>query len=490
MSRVTITAPPVELLPKSGLLIGDQRVDDTSGGVVDHIYGATGKRTAEVALAGPCEIDLAVQAARSALPMWRATTPDQRRELLIRAAQLLRENADELTAISQVDNSMPVFAAAGGPLVAADQFAYYGGWADKLTGDVVPTWPTPSLDYVTHEPYGVVGIIIPWNGPVYAIGMTVAPALAAGNCVLLKPPELAPFSATRVGELFLEAGFPPGVLNIVTAGPEGGQAMVAHPGIDKIHFTGSGATAKRILDTAKDVLKPVGLELGGKSANIIFADADLNNAALQAILGMQGSGQGCINGTRVLVERPVYEEVLTLMQGLLGTLEVGDPLAASTFFGPVINETAAERIVGVIESAKRDGTRLVAGGQRLGGDLTDGFFIAPTVFADVDNATSLARDEIFGPVVAVMPFDTDEEAVRIANDSPFGLAAYIQTSNLKRAHSVAQQLEVGNIWINGFLGIPPSAPFGGVKQSGWGRLGGIDGIREFTQSKNVFVSLM
>jgi acyl-CoA reductase-like NAD-dependent aldehyde dehydrogenase len=490
LNHVTITAPPVELLPEPGLLIGDQRVDDTSGGVVDHIYGATGKRTAEVVLAGPREIDLAVQAARSALPTWRATSPDRRRELLLRAAQLLREHADELTAISQVDNSMPMFAAAGGPLIAADQFAYYAGWADKLTGDVVPTWPTPSLDYVTHEPYGVVGIIIPWNGPVYAIGMTVAPALAAGNCVLLKPPELAPFSAIRVGELFLEAGFPPGVLNIVTAGPEGGQAMVAHPGIDKIHFTGSGATAKRILDTAKDVLKPVGLELGGKSANIIFADADLNNAALQAILGMQGSGQGCINGTRVLVQRPVYEEVLTLMHGLLGTLEVGDPLTASTFFGPVINQTAADRIMGVIETAKRNDTRLIAGGERMGGDLADGFFIAPTVFADVDNATPLARDEIFGPVVAVMPFDTDEEAVRIANDSPFGLAAYIQTSNLKRAHSVAQQLEVGNIWINGFLGIPSSAPFGGVKQSGWGRLGGIDGIREFTQSKNVFVSLM
>ena len=238
------------------------------------------------------------------------------------------------------------------------------------------------------------------------------------------------------------------------------------------------------------MLKPVGLELGGKSANIIFADADLPNAAMQAVLGMQGSGQGCINGTRVLVQRPVYEEVLTLMKGILGTLEVGDPLAASTFFGPVINQTAAERIMGVIETAKRGDTRLVAGGERLGGDLADGFFIAPTVFADVDNATPLARDEIFGPVVAVMPFDSEEEAVGIANDSPYGLAGYIQTSDLKRAHAVAQPLEVGNISINGFLGIPPSAPFGGVKQSGWGRLGGIDGIREFTHPKNVFVSLM
>jgi len=486
---VTITAPPLDLLPKPGLLIGDKRIDDCSGGVFDHVYGATGQSTSDVPLAGAREIDLAVQAARSALPAWRATTPDQRRETMLRAAQLLREHAEELVAISQVDNAMPVFAAAGGPLAAADQFSYFAGWADKLTGSVVPTWPTPALDYVTQEPYGVVGIIIPWNGPVYAIGMTVAPALAAGNCVLLKPPELAPYSALRVGELFLEAGFPPGVLNIVTAGPEGGQAMVAHTGIDKIHFTGSGATAKRILDTAKDVLKPVGLELGGKSANIIFADADLGNAAMQAILGMQGSGQGCINGTRVLVERPVYEDVLSLIQVTLGTLEVGDPLVASTFFGPVINATAAERIMGVIEKAKGE-ARLVAGGERLGGELADGFFISPTVFADVDNSTTLARDEIFGPVVAVMPFDTEDEAIRIANDSPFGLAAYIQTSNLKRAHSVAHQLEVGNIWINGFLGIPVSTPFGGAKQSGWGRLGGIDGIREFSQPKNVFVSLM
>ncbi|MGV0793621.1 aldehyde dehydrogenase family protein [Mycolicibacterium sp. XJ1819] len=487
---MTITAPPLELLPAPGLLIGDRRIDDTSGGAVDHIYGATGRRTAEVPLAGSREIDDAVQAARTALPLWKAMPPDQRREILFRAAQLLRDHAEELIAISQVDNSMPVFAASGGPQVAADHFAYCAGWADKLSGDVIPTWPTPSLDYATREPYGVVGIIIPWNGPVYAIGMTVAPALAAGNCVLLKPPELAPYSAIRIGELFLEAGFPPGVLNIVTAGPEGGQAMVAHPGIDKIHFTGSGATAKRILDTAKDVLKPVGLELGGKSANIIFADADLNNAAMQAVLGMQGSGQGCINGTRVLVQRPVYEEVLALMKGILGTLEVGDPLTASTFFGPVINQQAAERIMAVIETAKQDDVRLVTGGDRLGGDLADGFFIAPTVFADVGNSTPLARDEIFGPVVAVMPFDTDEEAVHIANDSPFGLAGYIQTSNLKRAHLIAQQLDVGNIWINGFLGIPVSTPFGGVKQSGWGRLGGLDGIREFTHPKNVFVSLM
>lgn len=484
-----IAEPPLELLPKSALLIGDRRVDDSSGGVFTHLYGATGKLTSHVPLAGVAEIDAAVRAAREALPGWRAVSPDQRRDMLNRLAEVLRENADELASISQIDNSMPVLAATPGPLFAADQFAYYAGWADKVRGDVVPTWPAPALDYVTHEPYGVIGIIIPWNGPVYATGMTVAPALAAGNCVLLKPPELAPYAAIRLGELLVEAGLPPGVLNVVPAGPEGGDAMVAHPGIDKIHFTGSGATARKILRTAERTLKPLGLELGGKSANIIFADADLNNAAMQAVLGMQGSGQGCINGTRVLVERPVYEEVLSLVQGLLANLAVGDPLAATTFFGPVISSGAAERIVGVIEQARKDNARLVAGGERLGGDLAEGYFIAPTVFADVDNSSPLAREEIFGPVLAVMPFDSEDEAVGIANDSPYGLAAYIQTSNLKRAHCVAQRLHVGNIWINGFFGLLTSAPFGGVKQSGWGRIGGIDSIREFTQPKNVFVSL-
>ena len=483
-----VTQAPLNLLPSPGLLIGDQRIADPSGGVFDHVYAATGTLTSQVPLAGPEEIDRAVRAARAALPGWRSMPPDQRRELLYRAAVVLRDNADELAAISQIDNGMPVFAAAPGPLSAADQFSYYAGWADKITGDVVPTWPAQALDYVTHEPYGVVGIIIPWNGPVYAIGMTVAPALAAGNCVLLKPPELAPYAAIRLGELFLEAGLPPGVLNVVPAGPAGGEAMVAHPGIDKVHFTGSTATARKIIHTAEQSLKPLGLELGGKSANIIFADADLNNAAMQAILGMQGSGQGCINGTRVLVERSVYDDVLDLMQGILSTLEVGDPLTPSTFFGPVINATAADRIMGVIEAAKAH-SRLIAGGQRLGGDYADGFFIEPTVFADVDNSSSLAQDEIFGPVVAVIPFDSEDEAVRIANDSPYGLAAYIQTANLKRAHTVAQRLNVGNIWVNGFFGLLTSAPFGGAKQSGWGRIGGREAIREFTQTKNVFINL-
>jgi aldehyde dehydrogenase (NAD+) len=486
---MTVVDPDLGVLPKPGLLIGGEHIAESTGGQFQHVYAATGKPTVAVSLAGAHEIDLAVCAARSALPQWRAMPVDQRREAMLRYAQLLRQHADELIAISQIDNSFPYFAASLGPNTAADAFSYNAGWADKIGGDVIPTWPVPALDYSLEEPYGVVGIIIPWNGPIYAAGMTLAPALAAGNCVVLKPPELAPFAAIRLGELFLEAGFPPGVVNVVTAGPEGGEALVAHPGIDKIHFTGSGATAQKVLAAALRTLKPVALELGGKSANIIFADSDLNNAALQGVLGMQGSGQGCINGTRVLVERSVYEDVLALMTAILSTLEVGDPLTVSTFFGPVVSEGAADRIITVIETAKGDGTRLVCGGERLGGDLAGGYFVAPTVFADVDNSVALARDEIFGPVVAVLPFDNEDEAVRLANDSPFGLAGYIQTADLKRAHRVAAALEVGNIWVNGFLGIPTSVPFGGVKQSGWGRLGGRDGIREFTRPKNIHVAL-
>jgi aldehyde dehydrogenase (NAD+) len=480
----------LEVLPEPGLLIGDQRVSDTSGGRFQHVYAATGKPTAEVPLAGAAEIDQAVRAARAALPVWRAMTADARRDAMLRFAELLREHAAELGMVSIVDNSAPSMTAMPGPYVAADMFSYNAGWADKIGGDVIETWPVPALDYAKDEPYGVIGVIIPWNGPVYSTGMTVAPALAAGNCVVIKPPEQAPFAVLRLGDLFLEAGFPPGVVNVVTAGPEGGEALVRHDGVDKIHFTGSGATARRILSAALETLKPVGLELGGKSANIVFADANLEEAAGQAISGIVNlSGQGCINGTRVLVERPAYEQLVELASTFLSGVVVGDPTDESTLFGPVINEAACRRILGVIEQAKARGARLVTGGERIGGDLADGYYVAPTVFADVDNSSSLAQDEIFGPVLAMMPFDTEAEAVALANDSPYGLAAYIQTNDLRRAHRVSAALDVGNIWVNGFMGIPVSAPFGGVKQSGFGRLGGITGIREFTRTKNVWVAL-
>lgn len=293
------------------------------------------------------------------------------------------------------------------------------GWADKVGGEVVATWPAPAFDYTLDEPYGVVGVIIPWNGPLISLGMTCAPALAAGNVLVVKPPELAPLTGLRFGELCLEAGIPPGVVNVVPGGPEGGNALVRDPGVDKIHFTGSGPTAKKILGAALDNLTPVGLELGGKSANVIFDDTDISAAvqhALQGVLVL--SGQACALGTRVLVQDGVYDQVVQAICGALGGIPVGDPMLDSTVVGPVISAAAAERISGVIERAQSEGAgRLVAGGCRMGGDLAGGYFIEPTVFADVDNRSSLAQDEVFGPVLSILRFSDEAEAVRLANDT-------------------------------------------------------------------------
>ena len=481
---------PLGTLPEPGLLIGERRVTDSSGGQIGHVYAATGKVTGQVALGGAAEIDAAVAAARKAFPGWRKTPLAARRAALLKLAELLVSHGAELAALGTLDNGTPTTLTAGAAPLTADLFAYNAGWTDKIGGEVVPAYASASFDYTLDEPYGVIGVIIPWNGPLISCGMILGPALAAGNCVVLKPPEIAPYSALRLGELFLEAGFPPGVVNVVPAGPAGGEALVVNKDVDKIHFTGSGATAQKVLASALRTLKPVGLELGGKSANIIFEDADLAAAAQGSLSGIfQLAGQGCINGTRVLVQRSVHEQVVEMIARIAAQAPIGDPRDPDVFIGPVVNATACERIMGVIDAARRDGARLVAGGERMTGDFADGYFIQPTVFDNVDPASSLAQQEVFGPVLAVLPFDDEAEAVRIANDTDFGLAAYVQTNDLKRAHRVSADLIAGNVWVNGFMGIPGTAPFGGTKQSGYGRLGGIWGIREFTRPKNVWISL-
>jgi len=488
----SIAPAPVEDLPKPALQIGDCYVTDASGGTYRHTYAATGAPTTDVPLAGEQEIDRAVAAARAALPGWRNTTAERRRDALAAMGRLVAENAQRLSRINTVDNGSPIFITTVQNSMAADFFAYNAGWADKGGGEVHDTWPIRALDYSLDEPYGVIGVIIPWNGPVTSMGQVLAPALAAGNCVVVKPPELAPFSALAMGKMFLEAGFPPGVVNIVPGGPEAGAALVRHPGVDKIHFTGSAAVAKQISRTAAETLKPLGLELGGKSAVIVFDDADLP-AAIQAsavFITMNLSGQGCINGTRVIAQRGIYDDLVDGLTNAVRQIPIGDPMNQATLMGPVVSKAACERILRVIDAAiaGKHG-RLVTGGERLGGDLADGFFIAPTVFADVDNASALARDEIFGPVQSVMPFDTEEEAVALANDTTYGLASYIHTNNLGRAHRLAAALESGMVWVNGGFGIPASVPFGGIKQSGYGRIGGRKGIEEFCRPKNVWIAL-
>ncbi|MGH3223746.1 MAG: aldehyde dehydrogenase family protein [Streptosporangiaceae bacterium] len=488
---MTVTEAPVQVLPDTGLLIADRRIHDPSGGVHRHVYAGTGRQTAEVPLGGAREMDEAVAAARQAQARWQAMPADRRRDLMLRLAGLIKVNAERLTAMQILEAAVPRRFAGSFPNAAADFLAYNAGWADKLGGEVVGSWPARALDYTLDEPFGVVAVIIPWNGPLAAIGQLLGPVLAAGNAAVIKPPELAPFTSLCVGELILEAGFPPGLVNVVPGGAEGGTALARHPGVDKIHFTGSPATARKVLAAAQQNLTPVGLELGGKSAHLIFADADIKAAARQALSGaVVLSGQGCVNGTRVLAEAPVYDEVLRLMESGLRRITVGDPFAQGTWMGPLVTEAACERVMRVIEHASAAGHgRLIVGGERLGGELAAGYFISPAVFADVVHGSDLAQQEIFGPVLSVMKFENEKHAIELANDTRYGLGGYVHTTDLRRAHRVSKALAVGNVWVNGFYGISPAMPFGGIKQSGHGRLGGRAGIREFTRPKNIWIAM-
>jgi acyl-CoA reductase-like NAD-dependent aldehyde dehydrogenase len=489
----TMTMADAEALLRPGrMLIGDEWIAGGSGGEYVHVNPSTGRPHPPIPLAGAAEIDLAVQAARAAQPAWYSLPADVRRDAMLRLAGLIREHVDELSALTSLDNGSPRRTSTSGPLAAVDNFTYFGGWVDKMGGDVIPTWPAPALDYTIMEPYGVVGVIIPWNAVMHNVGQVLGAALAAGNCVLLKAPELAPFTVLRFGELVLEAGIPPGVVNIVPGGPDSGRALVAHPGIDKIHFIGSGTTARQIMASASETLKPLTFELGGKSANLLFADADLEAAVLYSVfLCMANAGQGCLLPTRLLVEDSVYDQVVEMAGAMAQSMTVGNPFDEGTVMGPVINAQACDRILGVIDRAQSEGSgRLVAGGGRVGGDLGDGYFVQPTVFADVDNASDLAQHEVFGPVLSMIRFRDEAEAIALANDTQYGLAAYLHTNDLRRTHRVAAALEAGMVYVNGFTGVHAGAPFGGVKQSGFGRMGGRQGLEDFLRPKNVYIPLV
>ena len=483
--------PDRTLLPEHSLVIGDQALAGGSGGTFAHIYPGTGEATREIRLANAGDVDAAVAAAQAAHPAWRAMPGDKRRDLMFRLAALIEEKAAEMTPLLTIENGSIILAGPHMSADAAQKFRYFGGWADKIEGRTISTWGGPAHDYVSYEPYGTVGIIVPWNGPLFAATMVMAPALAAGNCVVLKAPENAPFSLMKLVEIIRLAGFPPGVVNLVTGGPDVGAAMVSHPGIGKIEFIGSGGTARRILASAAESLKPVGLELGGKSAVVVFADADLQAAAKRGLSGaVSANGQGCVNGTRLLVERSIYEPYVQMLSAMAAHIKVGDPLAMDSIMGPVISEQALSRIQGMVDAGVSEGGRVVCGGSRLGGDHAGGFFLPITVLADVDPASSIARNEVFGPVLVVTPFDTEEEAIALANDSDYGLGAYVHTTSLARAHRVANRMMAGQVQVNGSgEAMTPCVPFGGMKHSGHGRLGGIEGLREFQQVRNVWVNL-
>ena len=491
---MTQTAPHPETqipLPAGAMLIDGEWVAESSLGRQEQVNPATGKVLATFALAGQPEVDAAVAAARGAFPAWRAMPPNERRTILSRLASLLDERVEHQSVLRTLETGAPLKRGKRQSL-AAEWIHYYAGWVDKLEGQTIPAYPGQGLDYTKVEPYGVVAVIIPWNGPVVSAAMKVAPALAAGNCVVLKPSELGPLATLHLGELCIEAGIPPGVINIVPGGPEAGETLVSHPGVEKISFTGGGATARRILTSAAEHLTPVVLELGGKSASVVFADADLDRAAMIGLHGgiVNMSGQACVLATRMLVEASVYEEMERRVVDMVEALKVGDPFVDGTQMGPVISAGAADRILGEVDRAASDGDgKLLTGGSRLGGDLADGYFVAPTVFGGVDNASPLAQEEIFGPVLSLIPFDTEDDAIEKANDTRYGLGSLVFTRDLRRAHQVADRLDAGYLGINAFPPMSPNAPFGGVKQSGFGREGGLAGIQEFLRVKNIYVDL-
>jgi aldehyde dehydrogenase (NAD+) len=478
------------MLPPAAVYIDGAFVPRASGERHQHVHPGDGKPLGEWTLAGPEDVDRAVASARAAQAVWLSMPPGQRRDVLFRVAEAIRGHHLELAAVSALEMGMPIRTAVAGTLGAGEWFAYYAGWADKVEGLVAPV--AGAHDYGIYQPYGVVGAIIPWNGPAMGLCVKVAPALAAGNAIVLKPSDFAPLSGGLFARIATEAGLPPGLFNVVAGGPGVGQALCAHPGVDIISFTGGNAAAKSIGTVAAQRQVPTVFELGGKSASLIFDDADVPRAAkLAAVLAVaQNSGQGCFLPTRLLVQRSVYQQVLETIGQTTAGFAVGRPFAPGTTMGPVASRQSFDRILGILErvGADKDG-ELLTGGHAVGGELSDGFYLEPTVYYDVEPASRLAREEVFGPVLSVIPFDDEDQAVAIANNIDFGLAGYVWTENLRRAHRVAARLDAGYVSVNSLAGLPPAAPFGGWKASGHGKEGGREGLLQLMRLKNVHVAL-
>lgn len=481
------------VLPKAAILIGGEYLTTGSMGEMSHVDPTTGRELGRFPLSGPQEVDAAIAAARKALPEWRELPGTERRRLLLKLADLLEEQGERFAQLGVMDNGGPISfnrrACVEGP---AGWLRYYAGWADKIEGRTIPFAPTTTLNYTITEPVGVVALLLAFNGPMSFLGFKLAPALAAGNTLVIKPSEMAPWSVMLFGELCERAGIPAGVVNILPGDGKTGAAIAAHPGINKISFTGGGGTARQILAAAAANLTPAAMELGGKSAAIIFDDADLDRAVATAVgpaLSLM-SGQVCLSGTRVLVQRSIYKEVVDRAVAIAGGIVQGDPMDQATQMGPVISKFHQDRILRTVATAhdRGDGRKIV-GGTALGGEFETGAFVTPTIFADVDPASELAQTEIFGPVLSMIPFDDEDEAVAIANHSAFGLAGYVFTENLGRAHRMASRIETGFLSVNTYGLLNPAIPFGGVKQSGFGREGGFEGLLEFLHTKNVQVRI-
>jgi aldehyde dehydrogenase (NAD+) len=474
------------------LLIDGQWVDGSKK--FDTINPATGEVLTQIVEASRDEVDRAVQAARRAFEdpngRWRKMSASERGRLIWRLADLIERNIDELAELETLDNGKPIFESrqVDVPMVV-DVLRFYAGLATKIHGETVNTTEA-AFTYTLREPVGVVGLIIPWNFPLLLASWKLGPALACGCTIVLKPAEQTPLTTLRLGELATEAGVPAGVLNIVTGGPETGKAMVSHPGIDKIAFTGSTAVGKEIMRGAADTLKRVTLELGGKSPNIVFADAEIDNAVRGAINGIfYGKGEVCNAGSRLFVESKVQDELLEKLVARTKKMQPADPLDPKTRLGAIVSQEQIETVLGYIDAGKKEGAKLIAGGSRVWVDGGKGFFLEPTIFGDVHNEMKIAQEEIFGPVLSVLTFDDVDQVVELANRNPYGLAAAVWTREVKKAHSVSRRLRAGTVWINTYGLMDAALPFGGYKNSGFGRELGIHAIEHYTELKTVWLNL-
>jgi len=473
------------------LFLNGKFVDASSGKSFPVVNPATEQTLEEVSEADARDIDLAVTAARKAADegKWRTMGPADRARLMFKAADLMESKLDEFVQLETSNTGKTLIESKIELSLALEVLRYYAGWATKVTGETLPSRPNAFL-YTLREPVGVVGAITPWNFPLLLSMWKYGPALATGCTIVHKPASLTPLTALKFAEMAAAAGFPDGVFNVVPGpGATAGNALVTHAGVDKIAFTGDSSTGRQIMKLCADGLKKVSLELGGKSPNIVFADADLDGAskgALNAIF--YNKGEVCAAGSRLFVEEPVKEEFLAKVADRAKKTTVGDPLDKNTRMGPVISKGQLDRVLSYIESGKQDGARLVAGGDRPA-NLPKGYFVNPTIFADVKNSMKIAREEIFGPVLSVLSFKDPADAVAQANDSMYGLAAAVWTKDVKKAHQVARAVKAGTVWINTYNLYDVALPFGGYKQSGFGRELGKEALDQYTQTKSVWMDL-
>jgi len=488
----TMIAPSKTRISPGRLLIDSQWIEGTKH--FDTVNPATGEVLTQVVEASPADVDRAVQAARRAFEdrkgAWRKMSATQRGQMLWRLADLVEKNIDELSELETLDNGKPIFESRNVDMpMVVDVLRYYAGWATKIHGETVNTAET-AFTFTLREPVGVVGLIVPWNFPLLLASWKLGPALACGNTIVLKPAEQTPLTTLRLGDLAIEAGVPAGVLNILTGGAETGKAIVRHSGIDKIAFTGSTSVGKEIMRGSADTLKRVTLELGGKSPNIVFADSDIDSAVKGAINGIfYGKGEVCNAGSRLFLESKVRDQFLEKLIARVKKMQPADPLDPKTRLGAIVSQEQMQTVLSYIDLGKKEGAKLIAGGNRVPVNGNQGFFIEPTIFGEVKNDMKIAQEEIFGPVLATLDFDDLDQVIELANNNRYGLAAAVWTNDVKKAHLVSRQLRAGTVWVNTYGLMDAALPFGGYKNSGFGRELGMNAIEHYTEVKTVWMNL-